>query len=109
MFNILAIESSKLYMDILERCFTPDDGYTIKIVNMISKAKHELNLKKYDIIISDIKAEDGECEIFLREIRERNEKIYLILFTSELSLKREERMYLPIYSCLFHPHNLYFF
>lgn len=93
MFNILAIESSKIYMDILERCFVKEDGYEIKIVNMICKAKQELNQGKYDIIISDIKADDGECEMFLREIREKNEKIYIIIFTSEISVKREERMY----------------
>lgn len=93
MFRILAIESSKIYMDILERCFVAEDGYEIKIVNMIVKAKHELNKEKYDIIISEIKGEDGESEMFLREIREKNEKVYILLFTSELSIKREERMY----------------
>jgi DNA-binding response OmpR family regulator len=93
MFKILAIESSKIYMDILERCFVVEDGYEIKIVNMIVKAKHELNKEKYDIIISEIKGDDGESEMFLREIREKNEKVYILLFTSELSIKREIRMY----------------
>ena len=93
MFNILAIESSKIYMDILERCFTVEEGYDLIIVNMSVKAKSELNNKRYDVLISEIKAEDGECEIFLRKVRESNEKIYIVLFTSELSLKREARMY----------------
>lgn len=64
MFNILAIESSKIYMDILERCFTVEEGYDLKIVNMSGKAKSELNNKRYDVLISEIKAEDGECEFF---------------------------------------------
>ena len=48
MVNILAIESSKVYMDILERCFTREDG-VFDAWTLYFDVMRRLNINKVDI------------------------------------------------------------
>ncbi|BDU51255.1 response regulator [Haliovirga abyssi] len=88
--NILFIEGTKIYKELLSEMFNRDTKFWIKIVENIEEAKNILDKIDLDIVVLDLILPDGRGEEIVKIIREekKDDSIQIIVITSETSEDR---------------------
>ena len=79
--NILVIDDDKDVCEFLRKVLT-EDGYNINILTNPNRALHKMKAKTYHLIILDLKMPHIKGEDLLKQIREVNSDISVIVLTA---------------------------
>lgn len=78
--NILIVEDDMAFGAMLEKWFGRN-GYEAMLCPEVTTAKREIEKRKYDLILSDLRLPDGDGIMFLQWLREKDIQIPFIIMT----------------------------
>ncbi len=105
-FKLLIVDDEEPIRNVLKEHFELDD-FQVFTAESGNKALEVLSKETIDFVISDVRMPDGDGEMLLREIKELNNDIPLILLVSGFSeLSREDAIELGALDYLTKPFNL---
>ena len=81
MKKILLVEDDVTFSDILKR-FLERHNYIIDVSYTISNASALFKKKKYNLVFTDLRLPDGNGISFLKQIKQNDNKIPVVLMTS---------------------------
>lgn len=79
--SILIVEDDMAFGAMLEKWFGRN-GYEAMLCSEVTTAKREIEKRKYDLILSDLRLPDGDGIMFLQWLREKDVQTPFIIMTS---------------------------
>ena len=105
-FKLLIVDDEEPIRNVLKEHFELDD-YQVFTAESGNKALELISNVDIDFIISDIRMPDGDGEMLLRKVRERDNDVPLVLLVSGFSeLSREKALELGALDYLAKPFDL---
>jgi len=84
--EILIVDDEASLRDFLTIVFE-EDGWTVRTAGSLTDARRELDAHEPDVVLCDLMMPDGSGIEFLRDVKERSEKIPVVMITAYTSTK----------------------
>lgn len=87
LIRVLFVDDDAGFLNVAKECLELQDSFEVDTASSVDVAKGKMKLKAYDVIVSDCVMPGKDGLQFLKELREKGNRIPFIIFTGK---SREE-------------------
>jgi DNA-binding NtrC family response regulator len=88
MIQVLHVDDEAGFLRVAKQCLELQGSFEVDTASSVDVAKGKMEMKKYDVIVSDYMMSGKDGLQFLKELRQKGDKIPFVIFSGSWQRRR---------------------